>query len=560
LPKDLADQIVERTDGIPLFIEELTKAVVESGAHVDAGDRYTASGPSVPLIIPETLHASLLARLDRLAPVQEVAQIGAALGRQFSHEVISAVASMSQQRLEDALAQLVCAELIFQRGSPPDAEYTFKHALVQDAAYSTLLRGQRQQLHARIVATLEHRFTEIVIAQPALLARHCMEAGQSEQAVRYYLKAGQQMLGRSPIQAEALLRKGLNILRGLPDTTEHQQLELGFCAAMASALPSTRGAADLEIGEIAARARQLSATLRLPPLAMALRAEAIHHILRAEHRLGLQRASELIALGEANGDGALIVLGSWESAITCFHLGEFTAMQAHAERAVNRYDPAQRPFFAAFGDDPEIYALGLLARSLVFLGYPDQARARNEDMLATARRCGLADPLAFALGNILLCKGLVQADPRESLERALELAALSAQQGLAYWAAYADLVRGSNLSILGDTDEGLQMLKNGLTAYRATGSIAGLPGILASLAGAYRRAGQPREGLKLLDEAAQQIEATQDRFGEVSLHCVRGDLLLGIGDHAAAEASFRASATVEVAGIARINESSPPLA
>ena len=194
LPQEIADQIIDRTDGVPLFIEELTKAVVESGLLVDAGDRYVATGPVTPLAIPTSLQASLLARLDRLAPTRDVAQIAAALGRQFSHELISAVAAMPRQQLDDALAQLVSAELIFRRGTPPDAEYTFKHALVQDAAYGTLLRSRRQQIHARIAATLEEQFPEIVVAQPALLARHCAEAGLAEKAVVYWLKAGQQAL------------------------------------------------------------------------------------------------------------------------------------------------------------------------------------------------------------------------------------------------------------------------------------------------------------------------------------------------------------------------------
>ena len=168
LPKEIADQIIDRTDGVPLFIEELTKTVVESGIVTEAGDHYAVAGPMAPLAIPTSLHASLLARLDRLAPTREVAQIGAALGRSFSYELISAVAGMPQQKLDEALEQLASAELIFRRGMPPDAEYTFKHALVQDAAYSTLLRSRRQQLHARIATTLESQFPEIVAAQPAL--------------------------------------------------------------------------------------------------------------------------------------------------------------------------------------------------------------------------------------------------------------------------------------------------------------------------------------------------------------------------------------------------------
>jgi predicted ATPase len=229
LPKEVADQIVDRTDGVPLFVEELTKAVVESGIVTDAGDRYAVSGPVTLRAIPTSLHASLLARLDRLAPTREVAQIGAALGRQFSHELISAVAQMPQQRLDDALAQLVRAELVFRRGTPPDAEYTFKHALVQDAAYSTLLRGRRQQLHGRIAATLEGQFQEIVDTQPEVLARHCAEAGLTEKAVVYWLRAGRQAIARCAMtEAVAQLRKGLDLLSSAPDGAARQEQELNL--------------------------------------------------------------------------------------------------------------------------------------------------------------------------------------------------------------------------------------------------------------------------------------------------------------------------------------------
>src|SRR5215472_2746322 len=208
LPKEIADQIVDRTDGVPLFIEELTKAVVESGILTETDDCYAVTGAVTPLAIPTTLHASLLARLDSLAPAREVAQIAAALGRQFSHELISAVATMPKKRLDDALAQLVAAELIFQRGTPPDAEYTFKHVLVQDAAYSTLLRGRRVQLHARIVAAFEDHFPETVVAQPALLAQHCVQAGLADKAVVYWRKAGQQAMARSAtMEAEESYRQ-----------------------------------------------------------------------------------------------------------------------------------------------------------------------------------------------------------------------------------------------------------------------------------------------------------------------------------------------------------------
>jgi predicted ATPase len=218
LPKEIAEQIIDRTDGVPLFIEELTKSVIESGLVTESSDRYAVAGSAGPLAIPTTLHASLLARLDRLAPTREVAQIGAALGRSFSHELISAVAQMPRQKQDDALQQLVGAELIFQRGNAPDAEYTFKHALVQDAAYSTLLRSRRQQLHGHITAVLEAHFPEIVQTQPDVLARHSAEAALAEKAVVYCVKAGQQAMARWAMnEATAQIRKGLELLPAIPE-------------------------------------------------------------------------------------------------------------------------------------------------------------------------------------------------------------------------------------------------------------------------------------------------------------------------------------------------------
>jgi predicted ATPase len=265
LPEEIAAQIVDRTDGVPLFVEELTKAVVESGMLTDMGDRYTAIGPMPALAIPASLQASLLARLDRLAPAREVAQIGAALGRQFTHELIDAVASMPPAHLENALAQLVGAELIYRRGSPPDAEYTFKHALVQDAAYGTLLRSRRQQLHARVAATVEDHFPELVAAQPALLAHHCTEAGLTERATAYWLAAGRQAWGRSMVaEAVALLRRGLALVPALPNGDGRWETELDLPIALGQALIMNRGWGIPELAEVHSRASKLAATLNRP--------------------------------------------------------------------------------------------------------------------------------------------------------------------------------------------------------------------------------------------------------------------------------------------------------
>jgi len=267
LPEEIAAQIIDRTDGVPLFVEELTKAVVESGILTDTGNRFNAAGPVVPLAIPASLQASLLARLDRLAPAREVAQIGAALGRQFSHELLSAVAPMPPAQLDEALGQLVASELVYRRGTPPDAEYTFKHALVQDAAYSTLLRGRRQHLHTRIAVALEERFPGTVESQPELLAHHCTEAGLSARAVRYWQRAGERATQRSAhVEAIAHLTKGLETLKTLPETPEHTQQALTLYTALGAALMIAKGLGAPEVEHAYIQAHALCQQVGETPL------------------------------------------------------------------------------------------------------------------------------------------------------------------------------------------------------------------------------------------------------------------------------------------------------
>jgi predicted ATPase len=258
LPLEASAQIVAKTDGVPLFIEELTKTVLESGLLEDAGDRYELTGPLPPLAIPSTLHDSLLARLDRLAPVKEVAQIGAAIGREFSYALLAAVADRPEDHLQSALDRLVASELVFRRGTSPEATYTFKHALVQDVAYGTLLKSRRQHLHALITQALEESFAATAEAQPELLAHHCTEAGLIDRAVDYRHKAGQRAVARSALaEAVVQLSSGLEMLQSLPKGFGRDRRELGLQLAFGVALIALRGQPAPETGETYARAREL---------------------------------------------------------------------------------------------------------------------------------------------------------------------------------------------------------------------------------------------------------------------------------------------------------------
>jgi tetratricopeptide (TPR) repeat protein len=523
LPKEIADQIIDRTDGVPLFVEELTKAIVESGVLVDSGDRYTVCGPLPPLVIPTSLHGSLLARLDRRAPARELAQIAAALGRQFSHELISAIAAMPQQKLDDALDQLVNAELIFRRGTPPDAEYTFKHALVQDTAYSTLLRGRRQYLHGRIAMTLESQFPDVVAAQPQLMAQHCAQAGLNEKAIGYWLKAGQQAVARSAMtEAVAQLQKGLDLLASLPESPGRRQQEDELLLALGHAVLAAKGYAA-------------------PAL---LYGQCVFRLVRSELRPALSLAERIEQTGAAQDDIAVRLLGRVVHGQTRFFLGEFVAARDLFERCHESDDSAHRAVFrAVMADDPYARMLAFLAQTLTSLGYIDQGRSRIDAALTVARRLGNVHLLAVVLNRAAFLE-LATDSPDEALRHAAEMMALSDAHGFALWLAYGTVHRGAALTALGQAQQGLTLITKGLSMLHATGAVLGTPWMLTRLAEAHARLGRPGEGLNCLIEAAQIIEATDERNEEAELHRLRGDLLNVTGDRAAAERNYHRALAV----------------
>jgi class 3 adenylate cyclase/tetratricopeptide (TPR) repeat protein len=553
LPQEIADQITDRTDGVPLFIEELTKAVVESGLLLECGDRYLVTGPVTPLAIPTSLQASLLARLDHLAPARDVAQIAAALGRQFSHKLISAVAPMPRKQLDDALAQLMCAELIFRRGTPPDAAYTFKHALVQDAAYGTLLRSRRQQLHARIAATLEDRFPDVVVTQPALLARHCTEAGLAEKAVAYWLKAGKlAMAGSAMSEAVAQLRKGLHVLTGLPDGPRRRQQELDLLLALRPALAFTKGLSAPEVGETIARARALAGQLDRPDYLLRLSfGQWAFHLGRSEYRLAQSLAEQIEKIAEARNDVSAQLRGRRANGMTRLHLGEFVAARALLEQCHGLAD-AHRGIGAGLAEDPYATMLAYLAVTLAHLGHIDQSRLRLEEAFAETRRLRHAQTLAVVL-IFANWTGWITRSP-EIGQYAEELLAISTEHQLPFHFGWATAFHGASLTELGQAHEGLTLITQGLEALRATGTVLNTAIVLMWLAKAYATVGQPSNGLNCLAEAAQIIEMTDERCYEAELHRLRGDLLDATCDPSAAERSYHQALAVAKQQTAKLLE------
>jgi class 3 adenylate cyclase/tetratricopeptide (TPR) repeat protein len=544
LPQEIANHIVDRTDGVPLFIEELTKSVVESGLVEEADGHYAATRPAAPLAIPTSLQASLLARLDRLATSREIAQIGAALGRSFSHELISAVAQVPHRQLDDTLEQLVQAELIFREGAPPEAEYTFKHALVQDAAYSTLLRRRRQQLHAHIATTLESRFPERTAAEPAILAHHCTEGGLEEKAVGYWLKAGRQSTARSATtEAVSQLRKGLSLLLSLPEDPCRIQQELDLQIALSQALIAASGYSAPAVGETIMRARALATQLdRSDYVIPLLGSQWNFHLARAEHKLALSLAKEMEEFGRARSNATARLLGSFSDGVSCFFLGEITAAHVRFEQCLGLRDPAHR---AVNVMGQYAGALVHLGTTLAIMGYIDQARTRVDAAVLESRRLGHALTLVDVLFWAAWTKW-VSGSVDELQAHAEEAIALSNEHGFPFWLGWGLVCRGWSLSALGQGDEGLALVKRGLALARDTGGVVHTPWALTLLAESQARLGHPAVGLRHAVDAAQVMEKTDERFSEAELHRVRGDLLAATGDQAAAEQNY-----TEALGVAK---------
>jgi class 3 adenylate cyclase/tetratricopeptide (TPR) repeat protein len=538
LPPELVAEIADRTDGVPLFIEELTKAVLEAGAQAPAA---LSAIPHSGLSVPPTLHASLMARLDRLgSAAKEIAQTGAAIGREFGYMLLASVADLPEPQLHEALDRLTTAGLIFARGTLPEASYLFKHALVQDAAYGSLLRSRRQGLHRRIVAIMEERFPELAQAQPAMVAQHSTAADLMEQAVAYWLKAAQQALARWALaEAVTQARKGLELLATLPDGLWRQQQELDLQLTLGWALTTTKGFSATEAIETLARAQALAEQLDRPEHVVSLMLGRWGiHLTRAEYRLAVSVCEQIEGIGEARNDVALQVLGRLVQGMSRFWLGEFVAarvlLEAHTDPADPSIDP-QRAHFHAL-------RLACTGLALALLGHIDQARSQMDEALSLARRITRSAP---TLVQVLIYASTLDQVIGAPLIHTEELLALSSEQKFPHWLSWALAFRGRALAELGQPQEAFALLTQGLGQLRAIGVMSVLPQLLAWLANVAATLGQPAEAWRYLTEAAQMVEATDERVFEAEvLYQIPGDLLNAAGDWSEAERRYHQAVAV----------------
>jgi class 3 adenylate cyclase/predicted ATPase len=543
LPHEIVDEIVERGDGVPLFVEELTKAVLESADRDNRVAAVLAASPLPNLAIPATLHASLIARLDRLGPAaKEVAQIGAVIGREFSYELIQPVAQRPEPDLEAALDRLTNSGLLFCRGVPPHSSYLFKHALVQDAAYATLLRGRRQQLHGAIAAALEREFSEIVAAQPELLAHHCTEAGLTQQAVDNWGRAGERAIeGSANLEAIAHLTRGLDILEALPEGPQRDEKELAFRVGLLAPLFATRfGSTEGE--RAAARALELSRRVGadLRSLFRALLALTMTYSVRGNIQIGRETAEQLLVVGERLHDPEALGYAHHAMGNTMLWFGELGAARMHLEKGIALYQPEWSHSLAfRYGFNCASNCHFFLGRVLWHLGYPDHALTSAEQAVAIA--AAVSHPVSRA-GTLSWAAALHQL--RGEVGRAREVAeadlALTTEEMLSFFRAHAIIFRGWALFKQGQSEEGIAQLREGLVAYRATGADLECSQWLGLLAEAYRDIGQPEEGLRLITEALDHVERSGIVYYEPEVHRLEGELRLRLdtADKQRAEASF----------------------
>jgi len=523
LADDLVAEIVARTDGVPLFVEELTKAVLEAGA---AGT--VAATPPAALAVPATLHASLVARLDRLGPgAREVAQVGAAVGREFSHELLAAVAGRDEAGLAAALDRLAGAGLVTRRGAPPTASYVFKHILVQDAAYGMLLRDRRRRLHGRIARALEERSPELAETAPELIAHHLTEAGEAGRAVGYWLKAGRRSAERSAErEAARQLRRGLEALATLPPSGDRDRLELEFQLALGPRLVSTSGYTSPDAAAAYERARALCESLddvgRLIPALHGLYAQ---HEMRGECRAALDLAERVRAAAERGGDPVERLLGHRTLGTALMQLGRLREARPELEAAVALHDPLRdRSLAAPYIIDPHATGLSYLALLLWMLGYPDQARGAAREAIryaAELEHASTTNDVRFHAGAQLAA---LLGDCRATEAHAHALIAVAGEYRLQAWWGFGAVLRGWALARDGRLQEGLALARRGETYNDALGNMWHGPRFLVLLAEVHARLGDPAEALSLIARAQAQVKRTGEDLWQADVHRAEGEL------------------------------------
>jgi class 3 adenylate cyclase/predicted ATPase len=542
LPTEVVGYIVNKTDGVPLFVEELTKAFLEADILQEEADRYRLRGPLTEVAVPATLKDSLMARLDRLPMVREVAQLAAVLGREFAYEKLQALTGVEEKILQDGLAQLVDTELLYRRGRASQATYSFRHALVQDVAYHSLLRRTREQYHQQVAELLATRYPKVIENEPEVVAHHYTEAGNHDQAVVYWEKAGQRASQLSAnLEAVAHFSKGLEVLQNLPDTPERRKRELDMQVALGPVLIAAKGYANQQVEIVYVRARELCEQLEASSAHfVVLRGLEVHYLVRGELQKARGLGKQLLEMAQWEGDAALLVGANHALGQSLYYLGELTAARTHVEQGMALYQPRAHHFPTWPGGHPGEQCFLYGAWILWLLGYPDQALKRSQEALTLIQELSHPFSLASALDFTALLHQF-RREPRKAQEHSETAMALCTEQRISVYLEMGRIIRGWALAVQGQSEEGTAQMNIGVAAFRATGAALWCPNFLAMLAEAYGNEGRVEEGLEALDQAFGIADKTQERYYEAELHRLKGELFLqqAVSDALQAETCFQ---------------------
>lgn len=546
LPPEVLEEIVARTDGVPLYVEELTKSVLESGVLRQAGDRYVLQGPLSALAIPSTLRDSLVARLDRLAPIKEIAQIGACIGREFAYELIVRVAGIDEQQLERALDRLAETGLLVRRGAPPEATYSFKHALVQDAAYDSLLKSRRTQLHAAIARALEDEFADRVANKPEWLAHHHTHAGNVAAAIPLWRMAGELALKRVALnEAVAHFQKGLALIEPLASSDERDVQELAIRDPLNAAWLGLRGWAAPEIEtNTKAILRLAKAQQNDRSLLLGLWWIWTNTITQGRIADSAPWGEQLLAEARDTGDLDFQIFGHAAAMVSYMLLGELDEARRHVDRVLALYDPQRaEQWIELTGHDLRTFIEVYACQLLWVQGYPDQASQLSDRSSADARTVANAFNLVWAL-TFSAYVFAYRREPARLLERVGEADRVAREQGLSF-ISQVSVPQATGVARLheGRLDEAASLLRDGIDSWTNVGGHVRIPFLRARLAEAMARRGEIEAALELVDECVEQIERPgwQERLWLAEVLRLKGWMLLQLHRHDEAELQLRAS-------------------
>jgi predicted ATPase len=543
LPAEVVDHIVAKADGVPLYVEELTKAILGSGVLETRGEAYVLTGALAQLHIPETLQDSLMARLDRAPRLREVAQLGSVLGREFAYDMISALAGIEEEMLQSGLGQLVVDELLYQRGRPPRSRYLFKHALIQDAAYQSLLKRTRQQYHQQVAKLLEERFPELASTQPELVAHHYTEANCPAQAVAYWYKAGVAAASKSAnLEAIDQFRRGLALVEALPDPSERAECELDLQMALGPALFATKLGSHPDLGRAYARAWELCQQLGDHSRGFtALRGLQLHHLGLLEMEKSQHFAEEGLRVAERLDDAARLVGAHMALGGALYWQGKFEQALAHFRRGLEMFDPnMQFPDWP--GSHPGVQCQYYPSLISWTLGYPDRSLDELRAAVRSAETLGHPYTLAQTLCQGAALVHIWRHEPSAAADCAGRALRICEEQRIAQHHGIALCEDGWALAAFGESEKGLAQIGQGLDGYLGTPQHM----LLTLQADAQLASGQPEAALASVAAGLEAVEKMGGAALEAELYRLRGEALLA-GAETVSEAETAIQQAIAVA-------------